>query len=81
MLKPTMPIYTATFPQDFWEHNFQQGGICPPRPLLKSPMLVISPLHCVVYFIHYVVQNLFFLAISHYMYKWCDIDNDIEIYV
>jgi len=25
-----MPIYTTTFPQDFWEHNFQQGGPWPP---------------------------------------------------
>ena len=24
----TMPIYIATFPQDFsWEHNFQQGAL------------------------------------------------------
>ena len=30
ILKPTMPIYTTTFPQDFWEHNFQQGGHGPP---------------------------------------------------
>ena len=27
-----MPIYTTTFPQDFWKHNFQQGGHGPPRP-------------------------------------------------
>ena len=25
-----MPIYTATIPQDFWEHNFQQGAMAPP---------------------------------------------------
>ena len=28
MLKPIMPICTATFPQDLWEHDFQQG-FCP----------------------------------------------------
>ena len=30
-----MPIYATIFPQDFWEHNFQQGGHGPP---LESPM-------------------------------------------
>ena len=38
-----MPIYTTTFPQDFWEHNFQQGGPWPPPGLpLESPMLEVA---------------------------------------
>ena len=35
MLKPTMPIYTTIFPQDFWEHNFQQGGPWPSQAPLR----------------------------------------------
>ena len=39
MLKITMPIYTATFPQDFLKVIFLKGGaLAPPGPPLESPM-------------------------------------------
>ena len=45
MLKITMPIYTATFPQDFLKVIFQQGGPWPPPgPPLESPMTVCGRL-------------------------------------
>ena len=34
-MQPTMPIYTTTFPQDFWEYNFQQGAHGPPPGSLR----------------------------------------------
>ena len=37
-----MPIYTTIFTQDFWEHNFQQGGHGPPGPPLESPMIALD---------------------------------------
>ena len=40
MLKITMPIYTATFPQDFLKAIFLTGGaLAPPGPPLESPMM------------------------------------------
>ena len=27
--KTKIPIYTKIFPQDFWDHNFKQGGYGP----------------------------------------------------
>ena len=44
-----MPIYATTFPQDFWEHNFQQGGMAPP---LESPMHTVIILFCLIQILH-----------------------------
>ena len=40
MLKITMPIYTATFPQDFLSYFLTGGALAPPGPPLESPMSV-----------------------------------------
>ena len=39
-----MPIYTATFPLDFWEHYFSRGGHGPPVPLSESPLCLTNTL-------------------------------------
>ena len=42
MLKMTKPIYTATFPQDFYKIFFSGRGDMPPPPPppLESPMIL-----------------------------------------
>ena len=55
-----MPIYTTTFPQDFWEHNFQLGAMTPQPPSLRiayvknevayglfKPLIKHTPVHSI----------------------------------
>ena len=40
----TIPMHSSIFPQDFPQSYFSTGGLCPPRPPLKLPML--QAMHC-----------------------------------
>jgi len=48
-----MPIYNhTTFPQDFWEYNFQKGG---PWPSQVLPRIAYDCMSLDVYFKNYLI--------------------------